>query len=94
MTCYYFKIPQKTIKRKEIFKCSRLETLSDKAKAYADSAINGDFYNDWHEAFEMKFSELLVQDCLDHIDYVVGDEDDAFTVKHNIKAFLGKWDYT
>jgi hypothetical protein len=28
---------------------------------------------------------------MDHIDYAV-DEDDAFNVKHNIKAFLGKWD--
>ena len=82
---------RRIISRKGIFKNSRLETLSDNAKAYADSAINGDFYNDWHEAFEMKFSELLVQDCMDHIDYAV-DEDDAFNVKHNIKAFLGKWD--
>ena len=81
---------RRIISRKGIFKSSRLETLSDKAKAYADSAINGDFYNDWHEAFEMKFSELIVQDCLDHIDYVVEDEDDAFTVKHKIKALLGK----
>ena len=93
MTRSELDIQRRIIKRKGIFKNSRLETLSDEAKAYADSAINGDFYNDWHEAFEMKFSELLVQDCLDHIDYAV-DEDDAFTVKHNIKLFLGKWDYT
>jgi hypothetical protein len=93
MNSFEFKIHQRIFSKKGIFKNSRLETLSDKAKAYADSAINGDFYNDWHEAFEMKFSELLVQDCLDHIDYAV-DEDDAFNVKHNIKLFLGKWDYT
>jgi hypothetical protein len=93
MTRSELDIQRRIIKRKGIFKNSRLETLSDKAKAYADSAMEGDFYNDWHEAFEMKFSELLVQDCLDHIDYAV-DEDDAFNVKHNIKAFLGKWDYT
>ena len=91
MTRSELDIQQRIISRKGIFKNSRLETLSDNAKAYADSAMEGDFYNDWHEAFEMKFSELLVQDCLDHIDYAV-DEDDAFNVKHNIKLFLGKWD--
>ena len=85
---------RRIISRKGIFKNSRLETLSDNAKAYADSAMKGDFYNDSHEAFEMKFAELLVQDCMDHIDYLRCEESDSFALKHKIKAFLGKWDYT
>ena len=92
MTRSELDIQRRIIKRKGIFKNFRLHTLRHEAWHYANNPNNvKDLYKDSNEAFEVKFAELIVQDCLDHIDYVGCEESDSIALKHNIKTWL-KWD--
>ena len=44
----------------------RIRDLSEQAEKYADDNFRGE--PTWSEAFESKFAELIVNDCLDIVD--------------------------
>jgi hypothetical protein len=44
----------------------RIRELSEQAEKYADDNFRGD--PTWSEAFESKFAELIVRECMDVLD--------------------------
>jgi hypothetical protein len=40
----------------------RIEELSEQAEKYADDNFKGEHF--WREAYESKFAELIIQECL------------------------------
>lgn len=44
----------------------RIQELAEQAEKYADDNFRGE--PTWSEAFESKFAELIVRDCMDVVD--------------------------
>jgi hypothetical protein len=71
----------------------RIKQLAEQAEKYADDNFKGEIF--WTEAYESKFAELIIQDCMDVVDgYTKGRTFDThydavaqiealFGIKHN-----------
>ena len=44
----------------------RIKELAEQAEKYADDNFKGEHF--WTEAYESKFAELIIQDCMDVVD--------------------------
>jgi hypothetical protein len=44
----------------------RIRQLAEQAEKYADDNFKGEIF--WTEAYESKFAELIVRDCMDVVD--------------------------
>jgi hypothetical protein len=44
----------------------RIQQLAEQAEKYADANFKGEHF--WTEAYESKFAELIVRDCMDVVD--------------------------
>jgi len=44
----------------------RIKKLAEQAEKYADDNFKGEIF--WTEAYESKFAELIVRDCMDVVD--------------------------
>jgi hypothetical protein len=44
----------------------RIEKLAEQAEKYADANFKGEPF--WTQAYESKFAELIVRDCMDVVD--------------------------
>jgi hypothetical protein len=44
----------------------RIRQLADEAERYADKKIQmpGEYHPDWHDIYDEKFAELIVQECI------------------------------
>jgi hypothetical protein len=60
----------------------RIEQLAEQAEKYADDNFKGEHF--WTQAYESKFAELIVQECIDICQDVDGED--------NIDARSGRQD--
>lgn len=52
----------------------RIKQLAEQAEKYADANFKGEHF--WTQAYESKFAELVVKDCLDQL--LIGDQDEDY----------------
>ena len=53
----------------------KIKELAEQAEKYADDNFRGE--PTWSEAFESKFAELIVRECIEIVENSQGDEDFA-----------------
>ena len=65
----------------------RIRELSEQAEKYADDNFRGE--PTWSEAFESKFAELIVQECIEWCDAHATINGTAQQVRDSIKQHFG-----
>ena len=67
----------------------RIRQLAEQAEKYADDNFKGEIF--WTEAYESKFAELIVRDCMDVVDgYTKGRTFDThYDAVEQIEALFG-----
>lgn len=59
---------------------SRIQELAEQAEEYADAGFKGEI--NWAEAYESKFAELIVKECLNTL-YLNGYDDAMMQLKEH-----------
>ena len=66
----------------------RIKQLAEQAEKYADANFKGEHF--WTQAYESKFAELIVKECLVVINQSNGvGDDDVIKISQDVKKHFG-----